>query len=88
MIPEVSICPVDTLTLPEMVGFFYLIFKMYVGYVKSNIELLNCRLWQDIYSFNILSPYNYFPLHNILICNPSVTNSELLLYALSYLVDF
>jgi hypothetical protein len=28
-------------------GFFYLIFKISVGYVKSNIELQNLKLWQD-----------------------------------------
>jgi hypothetical protein len=32
-------------------GVFYLIFKMSVGYVKSNFELQNLRLWQDIWTF-------------------------------------
>ena len=28
-------------------GVFYLIFKMSVGYVKSNFELQKLRLWQE-----------------------------------------
>ena len=29
-------------------GVFYLIFKMSVGYVKSNFELQNSRWWQEL----------------------------------------
>jgi hypothetical protein len=40
----------DILTLPEMVGFFYLIFNMSFGYVELDFVFQNCRLWQVIYT--------------------------------------
>ena len=36
-----------------MAGFFIWIFKMSVGYVKSDFELLNSTVWQDIEIFDL-----------------------------------
>ena len=40
-------------------GGFYLVFEMSVGYVKSDFELLNLTLWQDMFSI-IFSFINVF----------------------------
>jgi hypothetical protein len=37
IVPEVLRCTLDTLTLPEMAGFFILIFKMSDGYIESGL---------------------------------------------------
>ena len=46
-------------------GVFYLIFKMFSGYVKSNFAWQNCRLWQAIWTKILTFPTTtlwYFPL--------------------------
>jgi hypothetical protein len=39
----------DTLTLPEMVGFF-ICFYMSVGYVESNLVRQNSSYWQAMFN--------------------------------------
>ena len=46
---EMLRCMVDISTLPSG-GVFYLILKMYSGYVELNFVRQNCRLWQDMYT--------------------------------------
>jgi hypothetical protein len=39
-------------------GVFCLVFAMSVGYVKSDFEFQNLRLWQAIYNLDLLNQHN------------------------------
>jgi hypothetical protein len=52
-------------------GVFYLIFKMSVGYVKSNFELQNLRWWQVI-----LTLLNELTCMKIMLCCPKKTSKN------------